>query len=91
MRVNFYADLRQIAGSKEVEFDLPPGATAGELIGTIVVRYPQMRDRLLDDSDGLDRRAHAFINGRDVRYLKQNLDTPLSAEDQVDIFPCGHF
>lgn len=91
MLINFYADLREIAGTKQVEFDLPPRATVGELIQAIVARYPPMRHRLLGEDDSLDRRAHAFVNGRDAHLLSQALDTPLSEGDQVDVFPYGHF
>lgn len=91
MRVNFYADLRQIAGAKEVAFDLPSGLSVGELIRAIIARFPQMGDRLLDEASALDRHAHVFVNGREVPYLSQDLDTPLSEEDQVDVFPFGHF
>ena len=87
MKVHFYATLRHIAGRKTVEFDLPAGATVQALIDAIVDRFPEMRDRLLDEDGELYSHVHVFINGRDASYLDESLDTPLGADDKIDVFP----
>ncbi len=87
MQVSFYATLRQIVGTKTVRFDVPEGATIGELITLIVTRYPGLRDELLDDHGELYRHVHVFVNGRDVPYLENRLDTVLQEDDNISVFP----
>ncbi len=87
MKVNFYATLRKIAGTKTVEFPLVPGNTVRHLVGLVVERYPAMRSELLNDDGELYGHVHVFVNGRDVPFLENVVDTAISAEDKIDIFP----
>ncbi len=91
MNVNFYASLRKILGEKTVWFNLPDQTTAQELLDAILTRYPQMRDKLVNDENELGLHAHMIINGRDVPYLPDTMNTILSPDDKIDIFPIGHF
>jgi MoaD family protein len=91
LRANFYAFLRKISGTKTQGFQLPEGATVKDLLEAVIDRYPQMRDLLLDENGELDRRAHIFINGRNCPLLAEGLETQLTADDSIDIFPIGHF
>ena len=87
MKVNFYATLRQIVGQKTVEFDLPPGTTAIQLVEAVMNRYPRMRPELVDENGDLHGHIHIFINGRDAPFLENKLDTVILPADKVDIFP----
>ena len=87
MKVNFYATLRQIAGTKTIEFPVEAGATVADLVETVVEQFPPMRRELLDEEGNLYGHVHVFINGRDVPVLEKRVDTVLSPEDKVDIFP----
>lgn len=87
MKVNFYATLRPLVGQKTVEIDLPDGASVQQLIDAIVARYPALRPELLDEDGRLHGHVHVFIKGRDVYYLEQDVDTPLHADEKIDIFP----
>jgi sulfur-carrier protein len=87
MKVNFYATLRQITGQKTVEFDLPAGSTVQQLLNTVLVTYPALRDDLLDENGRLYRHVHLFINGRDAPFLEDGLSTILTPTDKVDLFP----
>jgi sulfur-carrier protein len=69
MNVNFYATLRQITGQKTVEFDLPDGISVQQLLDAVLLKYPDMRDDLLDENGRLYGHIHLFINGRDAPYL----------------------
>ena len=89
--INFYASLRKVSGTKTVEFQLAEGTTVSNLLEAVIARFPEMRDGLLDEDGMLDRRAHIFINGRNCPLLMDGLETQLSAEDSIDIFPIGHF
>lgn len=87
MKVNFYATLRQIAGTKTVEFPLAEKATVRQLVVEIVERYPAMHPVLLNSNGALYGHVHVFINGRDVPFLQQTMDTVLTIDDKVDVFP----
>ena len=43
MRVQFYAQLRDLAGIREQDFDLAEGLTTGELLDQIYVQHPALR------------------------------------------------
>jgi molybdopterin synthase sulfur carrier subunit len=87
MKVNFYATLRQIAGQKTVEFDVPQGVTAAELLEAVLERYPSMRAELVDENGRLYRHVHLFVNGRDAPFLEDKIDTVIQPADKIDIFP----
>lgn len=87
MQVSFFATLRQIVGTKTVAFDLPDQATIGQLIDLMVTRYPDLRRELLDESGNLYGHVHVFVNGRDVPYLENRLETVLKADDVISVFP----
>jgi molybdopterin synthase sulfur carrier subunit len=87
MKVNFYATLRQITGQKTVEFDLQNGITVQQMLDTVLQRFPQMRKELVDVNGQLYGHVHLFVNGRDSRFLQNNLETQLEAGDKVDLFP----
>lgn len=87
MNVRFYATYRAIVGAKTVEFEIPAGASVRALLEAVVRRYPPLGPELLDANGELHRHVHVFINGRDTYYLPENMETPLDAQDTVDIFP----
>jgi molybdopterin synthase sulfur carrier subunit len=83
VKVNFYATLRQIVGGKTVEVDVPEGITVKELVDGLVTRYPE----LLDEAGNLHGHVHVFVNGRDVPFLADKINTRISPQDAVNIFP----
>ena len=87
MRVNFYATLREIVGKKTVEISLPEGSTVRQLITEITRRYPDLRRELLDEHGELLHHVHIFINGRDVPYLDNALESQIGTQDVVSVFP----
>lgn len=87
MNVNFYATLRRVVGAKSFEFDLDEGATVAQLIDEMIRRFPALRQEMLDEQGQLYRHVHIFVNSRDAGFLEQGLDTPLSKDDVIGIFP----
>ena len=87
MEVHFFATLRDIVGGKTVFFELPPGATALQLLNEITRKYPTLQQKLLNKNGELHNYVHYFINGRDVRYLETGMDTIIAPEDIINIFP----
>jgi MoaD family protein len=87
MNVNFYATLRAIIGQKTVQVDLPPQATATQLVKVVVDEYPDLRRELLDENEQFHAHMKFFINGREAVYLDDKFETILRPEDKIDIFP----
>ncbi len=87
MKVNFYATLREKVGKKTIDFDIPNGATIGALIQKMVSQFPDLRVALVDEDGQLRSHVHVFVNGRDVPYLENQMDTVLMDDDTVSVFP----
>ena len=87
MKINFYATLRDFVGAKMVEFPLEHGVTAREVIDTIIARYPAMKKELLQNDGRLYGHVHFFVNGRDVQFLEEGMNTQIKSEDVITIFP----
>ncbi len=87
MKVSFFATLRDIAGGKNIEFDLDHGITAQELMDAIIVRFPPMKKELLNENGEMYGHVHFFINGRDVQFMDDKFDTKIMQEDTVNVFP----
>ena len=87
MIVNYYATLRQVVGSREVDFNLPQGSTLRQLVEEMVKRYPGLKMEMLDQQGNLYGHVHIFVNGRDSTFLDGSLDTILDPDDTIAIFP----
>lgn len=87
MKVSFYATLRDIAGGKMVEIPVDHGCTAQEVLDAIFASIPGMKKELLDEKGRLYGHVHFFVNGRDVQFLTDDLETKILNEDVISIFP----
>jgi len=87
MKVNFYATLRDIAGGKTVELPLEQGASAKEVLDAIIMKFPAMKKELLHEDGRLYGHVHFFINGRDVQFTDNDLETRIMPDDEISVFP----
>jgi molybdopterin synthase sulfur carrier subunit len=87
VKVNFYATLRQIVGTKTVEFSLPEGAKIRQLVEEIVRGFPALRHEMINAQGELHGHVHVFINGRDSTFLEDSLETEILSDDVISIFP----
>jgi MoaD family protein len=72
------------AGEKETEV---PASTLREVIDRLVVKYGDVfKERILDASGNPRKLLNFYLNGRNVRFLKQ-LETQLNDGDKVLILP----
>ena len=62
------------------------GTTVGAVFGSLVERYPGLRDNLLDASGGLHKFVNVYKDDDDIRYLN-GLDTDLKDGDVLSILP----
>ena len=78
------AQLRSLTGgAREVAV---PAGTVGEVIGSLEVAHPGMRERLLDEDGTLRRFVNVFVADEDVRFL-DGLKTAVAAGQAVSIVP----
>jgi molybdopterin synthase sulfur carrier subunit len=87
VKVNFYATLRAITGGKVVDIPVDHGVTAKELLDAVINRFPAMKKELLQPDGRLYGHVHLAINGRDVRFLADDMDTIIMPDDEISIFP----
>ena len=87
MNINFYATLRLITGKKTVTLELADGITVREMLEKVFEQYPPLRKELMTPENDLHGHVHVFVNGRDVPYLADVLETRISHADKLDIFP----
>jgi sulfur-carrier protein len=71
------------SGEKLVAVD---GATVGEVVTSLVTRYPGLSQQVFDAQGGLNRFVNVFLNDTDVRHL-DGLDTPVGSGDSLVLLP----
>lgn len=87
MKVHFYATLRLITGQKTITLNLPDGSTVRQVLETCFQQYPALRAELMTAENNLHGHVHFFVNGRDVPYLEETLETRVTHVDKLDVFP----
>lgn len=89
VRVILYATLRAAVGARIVELgpEVGSGATVWGAVHALIAKHPVLGPQLLDGDGHLWRHVHVMVNGRDAPYLEHGLDTPLLADDTLDVFP----
>ena len=86
MQVKLYASLRQAAGIKMIDIAIKPGTAIRDVLHEVTGSYPVLVKFVWKDQGELSELVHVFVNGENIRHLA-GLETELSAEDHVDIFP----
>jgi MoaD family protein len=74
VRLQFYAQLRDLAGIREQDFDLAEGSTVGELLDQIYAQHPALR-------------AHdkSILIGAGVEFVDRNYR--LKSGEEISIMP----
>jgi molybdopterin converting factor small subunit len=78
VKVCIPSPLRSYTGVPEVE---AVGATVGELLADLDVRYPGIRFRMIDEQDAIRPHMRIFVN----RERAVGLDVSLAPDDEVQI------
>ena len=90
MKIQFYATLRAVVGTKTIDHPVPDGTTALELAQSLVRRFPGLAEHLFGDNaaqDQIARSVHFMIDGRNLRWLPEGGDTRLAEGQSIDLFP----
>lgn len=86
MRIRLYANLRHAAGTRVVQVPSRDRMPIYEAVRELIRQKPQLKALMLDKEGNLAAHIAVVVNGRDVRHL-DGVETMVSHEDQVDIFP----
>lgn len=87
MQVSFYATLRRRVGAKRIEVPVPADASLQQVLDAVLAACPELAEDLLDESGGLSRHIHLFVDGRSSKYLPEGLATRLAPGQSVQLFP----
>lgn len=82
MKIKLFGGLRQLAGRSQVD---AAGATVREALENLCADDEQLRAAIFDGY-ALHPHVRVIVNGRDSE-LAQGLETPLTEDDQVAVFP----
>jgi sulfur-carrier protein len=74
VRVQFYAQLRELVGIRELELDLPQGATVRELLEKIYTQKPALRDH-----------DNSILIGAGLEFVDRNYKP--NAGEEIAIMP----
>jgi molybdopterin synthase sulfur carrier subunit len=83
-RIILSGALRDLLKNKS-EMDVE-GESLAEIIDTLDGQFPGFKERMCDKRGGLRRFVRVFVNGTDVRELRQ-LDTRIESWDRVTFVP----
>lgn len=74
VRVQLFAQLRDVAGSSEVSLDLPEGSSVADLLEKIYAQKPALRAR-----------DQSILVGAGVEFVKR--DYQLKPGDEISLMP----
>ena len=83
-RILIPTPLRQYADKNDsVELT---GATVGEVLGALTVRFPDLKKHLYNDEGKLRSFVNVYLNDEDIRYLGKDA-TPAADADTLSLVP----
>jgi sulfur-carrier protein len=84
VKVRIPTPLRKLTNNEEiVEVD---ANTISAAITELQIRYPGIKERLLDEKGAVRRFVNLYVNEEDIRFL-QNQETPIKSGDEISIIP----
>jgi molybdopterin synthase sulfur carrier subunit len=85
IRLKAFARFRDLL-DKEMEVDLPEGATVFDLMKNLASRSSDLTDQIFDASCKIREDMNVMVNGRHFESLN-GPETALAAGDEVALFP----
>ena len=87
MQINFYADLRPLAGGKTVTVAANAPMTARAALEAVTRARPALAEKIWQSPGVLFDHIHVLIGGRRSSFLPQGLESPVQPDDSLDVFP----
>lgn len=72
----FFGPLRESAGTRTVEQELPGDATVDDLVDRLAAEFDEFGEQVVDEDGGLSEAVNVTVDGRNVRQLDGE-DSPL--------------
>jgi len=85
MEWRLFADLAEIAGDRRIAVEGDPD-TVGDALDWLLDSYPDLRERVLDESGALEEHINLLHNGASLAGADA-LDTPVEPGDELALFP----
>ena len=76
--------LRKLTGEQEVV--QADGSTVGELLSSLDVSFPGLKDRICDEQGNVRRFVNVYVNDEDIRFLEEQ-STAVREGDELSIVP----
>jgi len=86
VKVKFFALLREVAGTKEVEEDVEEGTTVRGLLERLSSKLPSKFKELVFEGQEVSKNVIILVNRRGIREL-EGLETKLKEGDEVALLP----
>ncbi|WP_267640659.1 ubiquitin-like small modifier protein 1 [Haloarchaeobius amylolyticus] len=88
MHWKLFADLAEVAGSKEVDVAVAAAEpTVGDALDALFDAHPGLRDRVLDDAGDVAPQINILKNGSNVQMEGDGLAEPVDETDELALFP----
>lgn len=85
MEWTLFADLRDVAGDRNVSVDVEPGATVETALDALLEARPALHDRVTDEDGNLEPHVNVYRNGEALD--PDELGTTVDADDELALFP----
>ena len=72
--------------TNELEVVQASGANIAEVIASLDVAFPGLKERICDEAGQVRRFVNIFVNDEDIRFLEERA-TPVKDTDEVSIVP----
>lgn len=87
MEVKLFANLADLADTREVELDLDEGATVGDVLDALFAAHPALEEVVLAEDGDLEGHINVLVDGTNVRHDDEGMRTPVDPDAEVAIFP----
>ena len=87
MKVKLFANLADIAGTREIHVDESGETTVESVLDRVFDDHPGIEEVVLDESGELESHINILVDGRNVRHDDEGLSTTVDRDTEVAIFP----
>lgn len=87
MRIRFYATLRNAAETKELDLPVTAPTPLDTILRAVSESKPKLQTEFWDEHGNLRDITKVFVNGRQMEYLPNRMETLVQDTDELDVFP----
>ncbi len=83
MKVYLPTQFEKVTKSREIDIR---GNTVGEILGSLILEFPELENRLLNKEGKINRFLNVFLNDEDINFLAC-MKTKVKESDSITILP----